>query len=44
MSVWKAGALYTVTALASYQAGYWIMYFVGYWVAFGLIRAGVVTV
>jgi hypothetical protein len=44
MSVWKAGALYSVASLGSYQAAYWIMYFVGYYVAVVLIRMGVVTV
>ena len=44
MSVWKAGALYSIASLASYQAAYWAMYFVGYFVAGVLIGAGVVTV
>jgi hypothetical protein len=44
MPVWKAGALYTVASMVSYQASYWIMYVVGYWAAVILIRAGIVSV
>jgi hypothetical protein len=44
MSIWKAGALYTVAAVVSSQLGYLVMYHVGAWVAYGLIQWGVVTV
>lgn len=44
MSIWRAGLLYTVAAITSYQLGFWVMYFVGYWSAYLLIQAGIVTV
>jgi hypothetical protein len=44
MSLLRAGTLYVVAAIASYQLSYWAMYFVGYWTAAALIAAGVVTV
>ena len=44
MPLWKAGVLYTATAFSSHQLSYWGMFFVGYWVAYGLISIGVVTV
>jgi hypothetical protein len=44
MPLWKAGVLYIVAAISSYQLSYWLMYFVGYWTAAVLIAAGVVTV
>lgn len=44
MALWKAGLLYMVAALTSYQLGYLLMFHAGYWVTFLLIRAGVVTV
>jgi hypothetical protein len=44
MSVWKAGALYSVASMASYQAAYWHMFFGGYYIAVFLINAGLVTV
>ena len=43
MSVWRAGALYSVAAIASHQIGFWLMYFVGYWVAYLAVRYGIVT-
>lgn len=44
MSVWRAGALYSVASISSYHLSYWLMYFVGYWTAAILVGAGVVTV
>jgi hypothetical protein len=44
MSVWRAGALYSVASITSYHLSYWLMYFVGYWTAAILVGAGVVTV
>jgi hypothetical protein len=44
MSLPKAGILYSIAAIASYKIGFWLMYFVGYWTAFVLIRAGIVSV
>lgn len=43
MALWKAGVLYTAAALISQKVGYWAMYYIGYWAALGLIRAGIVT-
>jgi hypothetical protein len=44
MSLWKAGALYVVAAITSYQLSFWLMYFVGYWTAAALVAVGVVSV
>ena len=44
MSLWRAGALYVVAALSSYQISYWLMYGVGFVTARVLIAAGIVTV
>ncbi len=44
MSLWRAGALYVVAAIASYQLSFWLMYVVGYWTTKALIAAGLVKV
>ena len=44
MSVWRAGVLYFVAAVSSYQISYWLMYGVGFVTARVLIAAGIVTV
>ena len=44
MSLWRAGVLYFVAAVSSYQISYWLMYGVGFVTARVLIAAGIVTV
>lgn len=44
MSVWRAGVLYVVAAVSSYQISFWFMYVIGYVIAALLISAGVVKV
>lgn len=44
MSIWKAGALYSVAAITSSKLGFWLMYYVGASVTYWLIQWGVVTV
>ena len=44
MSVWRAGVLYFVAAVSSYQISYWLMYGVGFVTARVLVAAGIVTV
>jgi hypothetical protein len=44
MSLWRAGVLYFVAAVSSYQISYWLMYGVGFVTARVLVAAGIVTV
>jgi hypothetical protein len=44
MPLWKAGVLYIAAALVSYQASYWLMFYVGRLVARVAIDAGLVTI
>jgi hypothetical protein len=44
MSLWRAGALYVVAAIASNQLSFLLMYVVGYWTTKTLIAAGLVKV
>jgi hypothetical protein len=44
MSIWKAGALYSIAAIVSSKLGYWLMFYAGASVTYWLIQLGVVTV
>jgi hypothetical protein len=44
MPLWKAGALYVTSAVLSYYASFWLMFYVGRAAATVLIELGIVTV
>lgn len=43
MPLWKAGVLYVVAAVVSYQLSYWTMFYVGQWTRDTLLAAGLIT-